>query len=166
MKEIFFDDFGWENILNIKSETQNNIITTKKGYEKTFKNIDDLSDIAYPLLFGNIINDSIISSSDRNLFEKFVFKYGNIKLSELAKPSREKIIKIDDEILAKFYLRLYSIESPFYKELNKNLRIDCDYNYVYSAFICKIYNALKKKEYNLILGDCIEVPLFPKKNLI
>ena len=145
LKEIFFDDYGWENILKIKSEKENNNLPTKKGNEETFKNIDNLSDIAYPVLFGNIINDSIISSSDRNLFEKFVFIFVNIELSELAKPSREKIIEIDDEILAKFYLRLYSIESPFYNELNKNLRIDCDYNYVYSAFICTIYNALKKK---------------------
>lgn len=68
-------------------------------------------------------------------------------------PSRDKILKVPYNILGKYFLYLYTIESNFYKDLNKNLTHDeCldtyrQYIYVLLFLLSKVsLNSFKKNE--------------------
>ena len=81
------------------------------------------------------------------------------QLKHLIKPSLEKNIDIPLHILAKFYIRAYTMENDFYKDLNRDLSNGYFDNY--RIFIFILYNALNKKifksfcEKTLYRGGCL-----------
>ena len=81
------------------------------------------------------------------------------QLKHLFKPSLEKNIDIPLHILAKFYIRAYTMENDFYKVLNRDLSNGYFDNY--RIFIFILYNALNKKifksfcEKTLYRGGCL-----------
>ena len=119
------NDILWHNLISIK---ENNIILPKNkgGFGYTFKYANDLSDITLPIILTEIIKKNLIQDIDILRFKDFVFsrylknKNNNI-IIPLAKPSLEKSVYIPFKKRAKFLLRLYTLETDFYRDLNKEL---------------------------------------------
>ena len=92
-----------------------------------------------------MFNNKAIENKDEEIekFRNLIYDYGKNNLSKLVKPSWEKNIIIPQKYrchLAKYFLRLYSLETAFYKDMNKYLT-----NHtlgLYKVFINIIYSAM------------------------
>ena len=70
--------------------------------------------------------DKLITNRELYEFQRFLlYNYNNNEdLHDYILPSRDKILKVPYNILGKYFLYLYTIESNFYKKLNQNLTYD------------------------------------------
>ena len=115
----------------------------KRSYGNVFFNANNISDIAYPFFFGQIINSTLINEYDLEGFQRFLLDYYP-ELKDLIIPSREKKIIIPYYLLAKFYLHMYTYEQcHFFK--NMNLDLTNDKFDIYRIYIFLLYDALNKK---------------------
>ena len=115
----------------------------KRNFGNSFFKGNNLSDIAYPFFFGQIINSTLINEYDLESFQKFLLNYYP-ELKDLIIPSREKKITIPYYLLAKFYLHMYTYENcNFFK--NMNLDLTNDKFDIYRIYIFLLYDALNKK---------------------
>ena len=120
----------------IKEQDKNDI-----DFAAEFTYVNDLGTMAYPIIISKYINCTLI---DKEEFEAIQEEYVRTfpKLKHLFKPSQEKNIFIPYHILAKYYLSVYTHESYFYINMNKELRerkFDEHRIYIYL-----MYNALNK----------------------
>ena len=115
----------------------------ERNYGNVFFNANNISDIAYPFFFGQILNSTLISNYDMEGFQRFLLDYYP-ELKDLIIPSREKKIEIPYYLLARFYLHMYTYEKiPFFKNMNLDLtngKFD-----IYRIYIFLLYDALNKK---------------------
>ena len=135
------DECGFENILNMnntidKSFTGNNygnifrqanknqIVDPKKMIDKIILNLPNQEAISY--------------------FKNFIYKYGNKELSKVVNPSLEKKINLPIYIYPKFYMRMYGLETDFYRDLNKYLSNQENDFGIYNSFINILYYGLSK----------------------
>ena len=135
------DECGFENILNMnntidKSFTGNNygnifrqanknqIVDPKKMIDKIILNLPNQEAISY--------------------FKNFIYKYGNKELSKVVNPSLEKKINLPVYIYPKFYMRMYGLETDFYRDLNKYLSNQENNFGIYNSFINILYYGLSK----------------------
>ena len=131
---------------------------TDVDFAAEFTYVPDLGTIAFPILISKHINCTLI---DREKLDEFQRK--NIKLypkiKHLFLPSEEKKIEIPYHILAKYYLNIYTHNTNFYSNMNRDLRerkFDDHRIYIYL-----MYNGLNKgifKSYsksNLYRGGCL-----------
>ena len=114
-----------------------------RNYGNIFFNANNISDIAYPYFFGQILNSTLISEYDLEGFQRFLLDYYP-ELKDLIIPSREKKIEIPYYLLARFYLHMYTYEAcNFFKNMNLDLtngKFD-----IYRIYIFLLYDALNKK---------------------
>ena len=90
----------------------------KLGAQFSFLNC--LEEMAYPILICKSINWSLIEKDILEDMQKdLIKKYPELK--HIIKPSQEKDIFMPYHILAKYYLHLYTLDSNFYNELNRDL---------------------------------------------
>ena len=117
------------------------ICERKEGFGNVFTYSNDLSGICFPLLLGKLINTTLIKEDELKKFQSFLL--GNYaRLKHLIKPSLEKNMEIPYHILAKFYAKIYTEETSFYPNMNKDLsngQFD-----VYRIFIFLLYSGLNK----------------------
>ena len=135
------DECGFENILNMnktidKSFTGNNygnifrqanknqIVDPKKMIDKIILNLPNQEAISY--------------------FKNFIYKYGNKELSKVVNPSLEKKINLPVYIYPKFYMRMYGLDTDFYRDLNKYLSNQENNFGIYNSFINILYYGLSK----------------------
>ena len=135
------DECGFENILNMnntidKSFTGNNygnifrqanknqIVDPKKMIDKIILNLPNQEAISY--------------------FKNFIYKYGNKELSKVVNPSLEKKINLPVYIYPKFFMRMYGLETDFYRDLNKYLSNQENNFGIYNSFINILYYGLSK----------------------
>ena len=91
--------------------------------EMTFEYIDQIEKLYLPVFYKALIrinkNDNM-EKMNQYLFDKYSKDGEDAKglLSQF-----EGLSKIPYELLCKYYARLYTIESDFYKNINKYLRI-------------------------------------------
>ena len=115
----------------------------KLGAQFTFLN--SLEEMAYPILICKCVNWSLIKKEVLEDMQKYLIKkYPNIK--HIIKPSQEKDIFIPFNILAKYYLYLYTLESDFYRDLNRDLeqgKFDKYRVYIYLLYSCLNKGLLK-----------------------
>ena len=91
--------------LSIKNEENENNLNGGSVFIRAEK----LKDIAYPILFGQLINSSLIIKDELKYYQDYLInKYPN--LFYLIKPSLEKKMDIAYDILAKFYAHMYTVE--------------------------------------------------------
>ena len=108
----------------------------------TFEYIDCREKLILPVYYKILIdkasnNRKTLENYTESLFEKY--SKDNKKIKELS-DNIKSMYNIPIEILCKYYLRLYSIESEFYRDINKDLRADhIEYNL---PFIQTIYEGL------------------------
>ena len=124
-------------------ETEIGKILFKKSEEAqlTFEYIDKKEKLVLPLFFKALIDNASIKDIEKYnklLYNSYSESSTNIK--ELL-GSIQSIPNIPIEILSKYYARLYTAESDFYKELNKDLGINKIDKYL--PFIKTFYEGVK-----------------------
>ena len=142
----------------------------KDGFGNIFDYSNDLSGICFPLLLGKLINTSLIKGNELEEFALFLL--GNYpELKKLTIPSQDKKMEIPKYILTKYYAKIYTEETNFYRDMNKDLSnglFD-----TYRVFIFLLYSGLNKKSLqcfyskNLYRGSVLGKNefLYLKKNL-
>ena len=92
-----------------------------EGGQYTFEKINNKLELYLPVFYK-----SLIELNENDIFGKLThYLYDTYKEKKYAKELLEPIDGIPEipiEILCKYYARLYTIESDFYKDLNKSLR--------------------------------------------
>ena len=128
------------------------------SFASEFALINSLEELIYPLIITQYINSTLITKEELDKMQKyFILKYP--KLKHLFKPSKEKDIFIPYEILAKYYIYIYTLESNFFLDMNRDLK---NGNFdKYRIYIYLMYNALNKgifksySKYNLYRGGTL-----------
>ena len=123
------------------------IINSNDMLQLTFEYIDSKEKLMLPMFFKSLIEG--ISEENMNNYTKELFGSYSEKDNKIKRllGSIEPISNIPIEILSKYYARLYTIESDFYRNLNKDLgtnKID-----KYLPFIKTLYEGVKLKSLSL-----------------
>ena len=149
-------------MLDIKySEKQIEVDSKQKSYDGlfTFQYLNKTTDFLAPALFKDIISMEKINESEKQDFNNYILSFNNKLLNELFTCLKYfKYIPI--EILCKYWIRAYTIESQFYKNLNIDLTGEHMRN-EYKTYIKALYfgtdlNILKPyKEKKLYRGAAI-----------
>ena len=113
----------------------------------TFDYIDSKEKLTLPLFFKALIEKIAkknINDYNLNLYETYKnINHEAIKLLE--KITSKQNIPI--EILSKYYVRFYTADTPFYRDINKNLRKNKKEKYL--TFIKTLYEGIKLKSLKL-----------------
>ena len=112
----------------------------------TFEYIDNDYKLIFPFLYNNIMKNAKVDNKEIKTTNKYILEnYGqNKQINSLIVPLL-KTENIPENILSKFWARIYTVESPFYRNLNNNLMKlkSKDYN----SYIQILYLGLKEFEY-------------------
>ena len=147
------DENGFEKILKLKKTIDKSFIG--KDYGNIFKEIDE-KQIVNPIKMIQKIILNLPDQESISKFKNFIYKYGNKNLSKVANPNLEKKINLPLFIYPKFYMRMYGLETDFYKDLNKYLSNKENDFGIYNTFITILYYGL----YNNFLISNDEIPLY------
>ena len=145
-RSLIFTEFdSIENQLKIKNEySPNNIgtITFENDESFSFEYINNKEDLILPLYYPDYIDYP--SKNEIIEFNKFLLdRYSYTpKLKEIIEQLFLNIT-IPDEILLKYWIRAYTVESYFYSEMNKKL--ERKFGKDYENYIKVLYNGLKKE---------------------
>ena len=108
----------------------------------TFNYLKSDNELLAPLLYKDIITKKKISYDEIKKFNQYLLNYGNSNINYLIEPlSLLKTIPI--EIICKYWTRVYTIESNFYKEINNKLmKSEIE---LYDIYIRTLYFGLESK---------------------
>ena len=135
-----------KNINNI--EFFENRLKNKDKAKLTFEYIDSNKKLTLPLFYNALI-DSIKIDDIEKYTENIYSKYSedSYDLKELLNPIKS-LYDIPIELLSKYYTRIYTIESDFYREINKDLRENNNIvNYL--PYIKVLYEGVKLKSLSI-----------------
>ena len=139
------NDILWYNLVKIN---KSNFVLPeeKKNFRNTFVCSKSLTDIALPLILTEIIKQNLIQNIDIINFMNYIFsKYSDYpKIISLVKPSLEKNIDLLLKKRVLFFLKLYTLETPFYSNLNKELTNIESFEF-YKAYIIILYYSIQNK---------------------
>ena len=105
----------------------------------SFEYIKNSSQLIYPYLYNDIISNKETSDSEIYNFNHFLVEKFGSQMSDLIEPLTMSK-KVPPEILSKFYVRAYSLETPFYRNLNWDLMLLNGDNYF--PFIKTLYKGM------------------------
>ena len=123
----------------------------------TFEYIDCNEKLILPLFYKSLIE---ITSKDNieKYTEHLYKKYStNNEVDKLLNPIRN-IKDIPIELLSKYYARLYTLESKFYEDINKDLKDnkkDNYYNSYYMPYVKILYEGIKLKSLKLASNNIL-----------
>ena len=156
IKIIFEDIQNFIKNKKIKEINSTNLIKTKKSNDEiqfTFDYIDSLEKLALPLFYKTLIDTISKENMEKytdSLFNQYSEKNNDIKklLSCII-----SIPNIPIELLSRFYARLYTIESSFYRNMNEDLGLNKIDNYL--PFIKTLYEGVKLHALNLASSNIL-----------
>jgi len=125
------------------AEFLENRLKMKDNAKLTFEYIDNNQKLALPLLYNSLIDSTEVDDIDKYtdlLYSKYA--EDNYRLRELLTPIKS-ICDIPLELLSKYYARAYTIESDFYRDINKDLRENKTLQYL--PYIKVLYEGVKLK---------------------
>ena len=136
-----------DKIISLNTSSESNETNYNSDIELTFEYIDSKDKLILPMLFKTLID----KASNENI-EEYTKSLYNIysKENEKVKNLLEQILimtNVPTEILSKYYARLYTLNSNFYKELNKDLRLN--YKDKYLPYIKTFYEGVRLKSFPL-----------------
>ena len=158
--QTFFDevyyDFLTKKVWKKKFIIKNNEINSDIGKQFIFEYIDCEEKLLLPSYFKGLIG----LKEEDNFDELTQYLYNsysknNESIKNLLEPI-EGISKLPIEILCKYFARLYTIESEFYKNLNQSLREARPFNHdnYYSViFIKAFYEGIKLGSFSLYFNN-------------
>ena len=128
-----------KNINN--NEFLDNRLKNKDDAKLTFEYIDSNQKLTLPLFYKSLI-DSIKINDIQQYTELLYSKYSESsgELMKLLKPIKT-LYDIPIELLSKYYARIYTIESDFYRDINKHLRENKTVDYL--PYIKVLYEGVK-----------------------
>ena len=134
----------------VKNEIKIDIINKDDNAQLTFEPIDTKEKLVLPLFFkaliDNVSNDKMEKYTSR-LYEEYKKDNNVEKLLSLI----QSIPNIPIELLSKYYARLYTIESDFYKNINEDLGKKTIEKYL--PFIKTLYEGVKLKSLPLATNN-------------
>ena len=155
-----------KNICNREEIKVRNQMSNDINVDAQFYYMNNLGEMAYPLLMAKNIKSNLINNNELEEFQKYCIKlYPDLK--QYLRPSEEKNIYVPYNILAKYYLHLYTLESNFFRNLNKELsqgKFDKYRQYIFILYIalnkgyfrncndCELYRGgtLSEEEYQFL----------------
>ena len=133
-----------KNFLQKKKEPEK--IDTYDEPQLTFERIDSKEKLTLPLFFKALIENT----KKENIYNFNLNLYNTYQdIQPKVKKLLEKIISkpnIPIEILSKYYIRIYTAETKFYKDLNEKLRKNKKEEYL--TFIKTLYEGINLKSLN------------------
>ena len=114
-----------EKYLKIKSSTKIiKEIDKPDNYDEcySFEYIKEDSQLIYPSIYNEIISNKEINSKEFDSFNNFLNSNFGESIFKLIEPLKINN-KIPSEILSKFYVYAYTLETPFYYNLNRDLML-------------------------------------------
>ena len=153
-----YEDFILNKVWRKQFNQNNNLIKTNLEEQFTFEYIDSIEQLYLPVYYK-----CLIEMNERDNFDELThnlynfYSTDNKDIKELLEPI-DGIPKIPLEILCKYYRRLYTIKSKFYKDLNKSLRdsnslFSVNENYNSIMFAKLFYEGIKLGSFPLILKE-------------
>ena len=132
--------------INLEKKNQNYVkyIPNKETFGNVFMNVDPSQEyeLAFAIFIGRIINSSLLEEGDISKFQTLLLsRYCKNYISEylnLIKPN----VEIPLHMLSKCFLKFYTLEGPFYRNLNLDLTNDKFDDYL--PFIFLQYEILNK----------------------
>ena len=116
----------------------------------TFEYIDSKEKLILPLLYQTLIE--ITSADNVEKYTEYLYnKYSANKEIDKLLNSIKNISDIPIELLSKYYTRLYTIQSDFYKDINRDLRGKEKDKYI--TYIKLLYEGLKLKSLPLATNN-------------
>lgn len=119
-KYIKLDENNWAKIIN------GDFIPLKKlekmaCYGYVFKKIEDIKDLAFELLFQDMLQNYSIYYEEIKEFKSLVNAYKSKELNNLSNPEQEKKLVLPIDTYAKYFTKMYTLESDFYGVMNNRL---------------------------------------------
>ena len=152
LKDEFVQDRVKRDKPNKKQNLKNkefleNRLKTKDNVKLTFDYIDSNQKLALPLLYNSLIDSTKIDDIEKYT-EILYSKYSDSssELKELLNQIKS-VYDIPIELLSKYYARLYTIESDFYRDINNDLRNNKTMDYL--PYIKVLYEGVKLKSLNI-----------------
>jgi len=102
----------------VKTRIKANIIPPKKNDCFNFETIDSIPKFYFPFIYSKLIEK--INDEDINEFNNNILKYNNEEISKLIYPLTF-LKEIPIQLLVKFWLRIYTLETDFYSNMNCKL---------------------------------------------
>ena len=130
--------------LNSKSNTVNELRKNDKiNYEGIFifEYLKNEEDLLAPSLYKDIITNEEINEKECENFYNHILSFNHEKLNNLIK-NLSLFKNIPFEILSKYWARLYTIDSDFFKVLN-NYLMKTKLTYNYETFINMLYKGVE-----------------------
>ena len=118
----------------------------------TFEYIDCKEKLVLPLLYKSLIENA--SKENMEEYTKYIYnKYGTNEDIDKLLNSIKYIKDIPIQLLSKYYTRLYTIESQFYYDINKELRGNDKDKYL--SYIKILYESIKLKSLPLASNNIL-----------
>ena len=116
--KVFLQKFMKTEIPKIPINSKGNPTSYENCY--SFEYIKNSSQLIYPYLYNDIISNKKMTDDEIHKFNYFLVEKFGDQMSDLIEPLT--ITKeVPSQILSKFYVRAYSLETPFYRNLNWDL---------------------------------------------
>ena len=119
----------------------------------TFEYIDSMEKLTLPIFFKSLIDCVSIDNMDEytnSLYETYAKDNDNLKT---LLGSIKSLINIPIEILSKYYAKLYTADSNFYRDINKDLGLNKKEKYL--PFIKTLYEGVKLKSLSLASNNIL-----------
>ena len=116
-----YEDFLIKNLWKKNFQIKNKCLNNNIGEQYTFEYINNKLELYLPVFYK-----SLIKLNEKDILEELThYLYNSYSKNKYIKELLgliDGIPEIPVEILCKYYARLYTIESEFYKDINKSLR--------------------------------------------
>ena len=106
--------------------------------------VSEEKELIIPIIWNKIVTLKINGINLSQMQKNFIYNYSYYK--NYIYPTREKIFKLSEQLLAKYFLYFYTVESPFYKDMNRILSYDEGFD-IYREYITTMYMSLKNKTF-------------------
>ena len=131
----------------LKDEILPQKMKKSEDIQLTFEYIDSIEKLELPLFFKSLIDKVSIDNMEEYTNQLYnTYSKDNDEL-KLLLGSIKSMKDIPIELLSKYYARLYTIESNFYKDINKDLGLNKKEKYL--LFIKTLYEGVKLKSLSL-----------------
>ncbi|MCQ2815819.1 MAG: hypothetical protein MJ252_00995 [archaeon] len=117
-----------------------------RDYGFSFNEVKGLPQLAKPCMLGKFLTNEQITEDTYKKFLEQINKYGHPQLNYYSKPNGTVNVKIPYYLNSNFWLKMYSLQTPFYLDVNKDLthqggKTDLS---LYDPFIFSMYLGLKE----------------------